>query len=306
MSVPAPSGVAMVRGLASRSASSRSRAPAASPSPKPHSVGLAEHQSRNRSSDFRRAANWRHRPGGRVEGQGAHPVREQVGVHGAQVAPVGPAEIAELLVADGRPQQVEVAGDVLGADVGQQVPALRDAGADQRPRPGGRVAEPGAVGPEEPGRGEGGVVLLAGEAGDRAAAVGPARVEADDVEAAAQLLREGVVGPDQVVDPVVARSAGAGSVAGRRTSARAMVRPRGRSWSRGTVAVAHWNVAGTPSPAQADQVSSGTGGPDPPGPPARAGAVGSSRAAAGRRAARRFTAGLLRWTMPRRSRSRPS
>ena len=60
---------------------------------------------------------------GAVERQGPDPGGVEVGVHRAEVGPVGEAQVAQLLVADGGAEPVEVADGVLGAGEVHQVAA---------------------------------------------------------------------------------------------------------------------------------------------------------------------------------------
>ena len=117
-----------------------------------------------------------------VQDQGPDPVREQLGVPGAQVGAVGLAQVGEPGLAERGAEHVHVPGRVLGADVRQQRPGvllaplrvqlgLRD-DRGQFGRAGGHL-----VGAQVP------VQLRAGQAGQRGLAAGDAaRVEADDVE----------------------------------------------------------------------------------------------------------------------------
>ena len=116
---------------------------------------------------------------GAVQHHAAHPVREQRRVHLADVGAVGEGVIADLLLAERRPDGVDVPGHVFGRHVGQQpaepllaVGRVRLGPVDQDLL-GGRVGRD-VVGPD-PGE----KVRLAGQGGHGGADA--ARVEADDV-----------------------------------------------------------------------------------------------------------------------------
>ena len=148
---------------------------------------------------------------GAVERQGPDPGRVEVGIHGAQVGAVGETQVAQLRVADGGAEQVEVADGVLGAGEVHQVAAglaaargVLSAGP-QRPPHCRAVDDRSALGPVQPpdraGRG------LARDAGR--AAVGAAGVETDEVEALAERLEDrGPPGEGHEVNARPARAAG--------------------------------------------------------------------------------------------------
>ena len=126
-----------------------------------------------------------------VEDQRADVLREVLGVGRPEPGAVGEAEVGQLLVAERRPQDVEVTGGVAGADVGEDVRADAVGAAL-------RVLPVLLLGLGDPGRGGVDVEVAAldlplavGEAVDRGrAGADTARVEADDVEP----LRQRAVG----------------------------------------------------------------------------------------------------------------
>ncbi len=126
-----------------------------------------------------------------VEDQRADVLREVLGVGRPEPGAVGEAEVGQLRVAERGPQDVEVAGGVAGADVGEDVRADAVGAAL-------RVLPVLLLGLGDPGRGGVDVEVAAldlplavGEAVDRGrAGADTARVEADDVEP----LRQRAVG----------------------------------------------------------------------------------------------------------------
>jgi len=142
-----------------------------------------------------------------VQDQRPDPVREQLGVPGAQVGAVGLAQVGEPGLAERGAEHVQVAGRVLGADVGQQRPGV--------------LLAPGRVELALPNHGGelrgvvrhlvGGQVLVqlrAGHAGQRGlAAAHPARVEADDVEPGPHGGREFAARRERVLHARAARAA---------------------------------------------------------------------------------------------------
>ena len=124
---------------------------------------------------------------GTIQDQGANAIGEELRVVGADQGSVGQPEIGQLLVAEGSAQAVQIAGDVLGPDVWQELAIATLASLDERPLAveelapfGGRVRR--AVDREE--------VVEVVDTADLRALVDSPRVEADDVEPVADVLRE--------------------------------------------------------------------------------------------------------------------
>ena len=123
---------------------------------------------------------------GTVEHEAPDPLGELLGVGGAELGPVRPAEEVQLVVAEGGPDPVEVAGGVGGADARQPAGVALAAPGREPLR---RLDQGGALGVvvgrrvDGVERGGAGVVGAA----DRRAVVHAARVEADDVVAGRQL-----------------------------------------------------------------------------------------------------------------------
>ena len=130
-----------------------------------------------------------------VQDHGAHLVGEEIGVGRAQECPVGDPEIAELLVAHGLPELVEITGCVGGGDQPLQVRiTLLAAQAELGIRPDPGPSLPFADREREgklrlPGQG----FLRAVETAHGGALTHPSRIPADDVEALPYFLGEQVV-----------------------------------------------------------------------------------------------------------------
>src|SRR5690606_11721372 len=146
---------------------------------------------------------------GAVQDEGADVLGELLGVEGSEVGAVGGAVVGELVVAQGGAEDVHVAGGVDGAHVGELVRGLglavlgellafRSEGA------GLLLVVRGGVGGEEV------VELGAGVAADGVAAGDAAGVEADDVEALAEVGAEGTADLADEVDAGAAGSARVG------------------------------------------------------------------------------------------------
>lgn len=147
-----------------------------------------------------------------VEDGPADVLREEMGVDAAEFGAVRDAEVVELVVAEDLAHQVHVPGGVLGADVRQGgARVLVAAGRVLLLRVGERQLLGLVVGGEV--EGVVGVELLVGEAFHRVAAAHPARVERDQVEAAAQ----GLVVLGEAGQPGDAGAAGPAEVEDQRT-----------------------------------------------------------------------------------------
>jgi hypothetical protein len=116
-----------------------------------------------------------HRP---VEHQCPHPIREQLGIRGAESGAVREADVAQLVVAERRAQRVEVARCVVGADVGLECQRFGRA----RVGPGEGVGDQRLPAVVVAGGQQRDIVVEVDLAVDRRARPDPARVERHQVE----------------------------------------------------------------------------------------------------------------------------
>jgi hypothetical protein len=144
---------------------------------------------------------------GGVEHHGAHAVGVELGVGRAERGAVGVAEEVQLLLAQGLPQLLHVPGGVHGVEGAQRLAVLVGAALGHLAREGEDVVEL-LVGRRARLCGDRAVLELLGDALHGGGQAHAARVEADDVEAAQHVLREGERQADGGVGARAARAAG--------------------------------------------------------------------------------------------------
>ena len=142
-----------------------------------------------------------------VEHHGPHPLGKEVGVHRADKAAERPTVKRQLPFAEGLAKQVDVASDVAGADIRQQVARVLQAGSVELLRLPNRTPErgPGRRPTQRTRNGPG--VLRVVPALQLPAQPHPADVESEDIEPVTQLRRQSRVAVADERDTGVSRAA---------------------------------------------------------------------------------------------------